>query len=46
MTPKESLLSPIAIFLLYDDVYVALDLSRYGEFLDMEFDDKLQPVSQ
>ena len=46
MTPKESLLSPNAIFLLFYDVDVALYLSLEGEFLEMESEEKLQPVSQ
>ena len=46
MTPKESFLSLTAIFLLIDDVDVALDLSWEGEFLEMDYEDKLQPVSQ
>ena len=46
MTPKEILISPTAIFLLFNDVYVALDISWEGELLEMESEDKLQPVSQ
>ena len=46
MTPKEIFLSPNAIFLIFNNVDVALDLSWEGEFLDMESEDKLQPVSQ
>ena len=46
MTPKESLLSPTAIYLLFYDVDVALDLAWKGELLDMEYEDKLQLVSQ
>ena len=46
MTPKESFLSPTAIFLLFNDVYVALDLAWDVDLLDMDFEDKLQPVSQ
>ena len=46
MIPKESLLSPTAIYLLYYDVNVALYLAWEGELLDMEYEDKLQPVSQ
>ena len=46
MTPKESFLSPTDIFLLFNNVDVALDLDREGEFLDMDPDDKLQSVSQ
>ena len=46
MTPKESFLSPTAKILLSNNVDVALDLAWEGELLDMEYDDKLQPVSQ
>ena len=46
MTPKENFLPPIAIFLLFYDVYVALDLTWEGELLEMESEEKLQPVSQ
>ena len=46
MTPKESFLSPNAIFLLFYDVDVALDLAWEGELLEMESEDKLEPVSQ
>ena len=46
MTPKESLLSHNAIFLLFYDVDVALDLAWERELLEMEYEDKLQPVSQ
>ena len=46
MIPKESILSPPAKFLLSNNVDVALDLAWEGELLDMESDDKLQPVSQ
>ena len=46
MTPKESFLSPNAIFLLFNNVDVALDLAWKGEFLDMKSEEKLQPVSQ
>ena len=46
MTPKESFLSPTAIFLLFHDVDVALDLALEVEMLDMESEDKLQPVLQ
>ena len=46
MTPKESFLSPNAIFLLFNDVDVALDIAWEGELLDMESEDKLQLVSQ
>ena len=45
-TPKESLLSPTAIFLIFYDVNVALDIAWEGQFLDMESEDNLQPVSQ
>ena len=46
MTPKDRFLSPTAIFLLFNDVDVALDLSRERELLEMESEDKLQTVSQ
>ena len=46
MTPKESFLSPTAIFLQFNDVNVDLDLTWEGELLNMYSDDKLQPVSQ
>ena len=46
MTPKESFLYPNDIFLLFNDVNVALDLTWEGELLDMDSEDKLQPVSQ
>ena len=46
MTPKENLLSPNAIFLLFYDVNVALDLALEGKLLEMESEDNLQPVSQ
>ena len=46
MTPKNILLSPNAIFLLFYDVDVDLYLSWEGELLEMESEDKLQPVSQ
>ena len=46
MTPKESFLSPTDNFLLFNDVDVALDLAWEGELLEMDSDDKLQPVSQ
>ena len=46
MTPKESFLSSNAIFLLFNNVDVALDLAWEGYLLDMESEDKLQPVSQ
>ena len=46
MTPKEKFLSPNAIFLLFNDVNVALDLALEVEFLDIESEDKLHPVSQ
>ena len=41
MTPKESFLSPYAIFLLFNDVKVALDLAWEGELLETESEDKL-----
>ena len=46
MIHKESFLSPTAKFLLSNNVNVALDLAWKGELLEMEYDDKLQPVSQ
>ena len=46
MTPKKSLLSPTAIFLLFYYVDVALDIAWEGELLDIESEDKLQIVSQ
>ena len=46
MTPKESFLSPNAIFLIFKYVNVALDLDWEGELLEMESKEKIQPVSQ
>ena len=46
MNPKERFLSHNAIFLLFNNVDVALDISVEGELLEMECEDKLQPVSQ
>ena len=46
MTPKESFLSPTDLFLLFNDVDVALDLAWEGELLEMESEDKIQPVPQ
>ena len=46
MTPKESFFSLTAKFLLSNNGDVALDLALEGELLDMESDNKLQPVSQ
>ena len=46
MTPKESFLSPIAIFLLFNNADVALDIAWEVDLLEMESEDKLQPVSQ
>ena len=46
MTPKEGLLSPTATFLLFYDVNVALYLDWEEELLEMESEDKIQPVSQ
>ena len=46
MNPKESLISPNAIYLLFYDVDVALDIAWEGELLEMESEDKLQQVSQ
>ena len=36
MTPKESFLSPTALFLLFYDFDVALDLAWEGDFLEMD----------
>ena len=44
MTRKEILISTTDIFLLFYDVNVSLDISLEGELLDMESEDKLQPV--
>ena len=46
MTPKESFLSPNAIFLLFNNVDVDLDLAWELELLEIDSDDKIQPVSQ
>ena len=46
MTPTEIFLSHNAIFLLFNDVDVDLDLAWEGELFEMESEDKLQPVSQ
>ena len=46
MTPKESLLSPTAIYLPFYDVNMALDIAWEEELLDMESKYKLQPVPQ
>ena len=46
MTPKESLISPTANFLLFIDVDVDLDSSLEGELLEMESEEKLHTVSQ
>ena len=46
MTPKDSLLSTNAIYLLFYDVDVALYLALEGELLDMESEYKIQPVPQ
>ena len=43
---KESLLSHTDISLLFYDVDVELDLAWELDLLEMESDDKLQPVSQ
>ena len=45
MTHKEILLSPTAIYLLFYDVDVDLDLAWEREFLGMESEDKLHPVA-
>ena len=46
MNPKDNLLSPNAIYLLFYDVDVALDLAWEGELFEMEYEDKLQPLSK
>ena len=46
MNPKEVFLSPFAKILLSNNVDVALDLAWEGELLEMEYDEKLQRVSQ
>ena len=46
MTHKVSLLSPTAIFLLFYDFGVALGIVQKGELLDMESEEKPQPVSE
>ena len=46
MTPKERFLSTNAIFLLFNDGDVALDLPLKGNLLEMQSEEKLQPVSQ
>ena len=46
MNPKEILLSPTAIYLLFYDVDMALDLAWEGELLEMDSEEKLQPVSK
>ena len=46
MTPKESLISPNAIYVLFYDVDVALDITLEVELLDMDSEDNLKPVSQ
>ena len=46
MTSKESLLFPNAMFLLFYDADVALDIAWEVDLLEMEYEDKLQPVSQ
>ena len=46
MNPKESLLSPTAIYLPFYDVDVALDLAWEGELSKIKYEDKLQPESQ
>ena len=37
--------SPLLLFLLFYDVIVALGLAWEGEWLEMESEDKLQPMS-
>ena len=46
MTPNDSFISPNARFLLFYAVDVALCISWEGKVLDMESEDKLQPVSK
>ena len=46
MTTKDIFLSPNAIFLLVYDVDVALDIAWERKLLEMDSEDKLQPVSQ
>ena len=46
MTPKDIFLSPTAIFLLFYEVNVDLDLAWDGDFLEMKSEDKIQPVSK
>ena len=46
MTRNENLLSPTAIFLLFYYVDVALDLAWSGELLEIEYEKKLNSVSQ
>ena len=46
MNPKDSLLSPTAILLIFNDVDVALDIDLEGELLDMECEDNIHKVSQ
>ena len=41
MTPKESFLLPNAIFLLFYDVGVSLDLAGEGKLLETEYEDNL-----
>ena len=46
MNPKESLISPNGIYVLFYDVDVALDITLEVELLDMDSEDNLKPVSQ
>ena len=46
MNHQESLFFPTGTFLLFYDVGVDLNLAWEGKFLNMESEDKLQPVSQ
>ena len=46
MTPKESFLFPTDKMLQSNNVDVALDIAGERELLEMESDDKLQPVLQ
>ena len=45
MNRQEILFSATATFLLFNDVGVALYISLEGELLDMESEEKLQPLS-
>ena len=45
MNPKERLLPPNSIFILFYFVNVSLDIDLEGKFLELESEDKLQLVS-